>query len=40
MTDRIRLRYWVGKPYWNLGICTEALQLMIDHIRRTTEIKR
>ena len=31
--------YWVGKPYWNQGICTEALQLMIDHIRQTTEIK-
>lgn len=28
--------YWVGKPYWNQGICTEALQLMIDHIRSTT----
>lgn len=31
--------YWVGKPYWNQGICTEALQLMIDHIRSTTDIK-
>ena len=31
--------YWVGKPYWNRGICTEALQLMLDHIRKTTEIK-
>lgn len=30
--------YWVGKPYWNQGICTEALQLMIDHIRQTTNI--
>ncbi|MEE0994683.1 MAG: GNAT family N-acetyltransferase [Prevotella sp.] len=19
--------YWVGKPYWNRGICTEALSL-------------
>lgn len=28
--------YWVGRPYWNQGICTEALQLMLDHIRRTT----
>jgi len=27
--------YWVGKPYWNQGICTEALQLMLDHIRQT-----
>ena len=31
--------FWVGKPYWNQGICTEALGLMIDHIRRTTDIK-
>lgn len=28
--------YWVGKPYWNQGICTEALQLMLDKIRRET----
>ena len=28
--------YWVGKPYWNQGICTEALQLMLQHIRRHT----
>ena len=31
--------YWVGKPYWNQGICTEALKLMLDHIRNTTDIK-
>ncbi len=31
--------YWVAKPYWNQGICTEALGLMIEHIRKTTEIK-
>lgn len=31
--------YWVAKPYWNKGICTEALALMIDHIRKTTDIK-
>lgn len=30
--------YWVAKPYWNKGICTEALRLMLDHIRSTTEI--
>ena len=23
--------YWVGKPYWNEGICTEALQLLLDY---------
>ena len=31
--------YWVARPYWNRGICTEALRLMIDHIRLTTKIK-
>ena len=23
--------YWVAKPYWNQGICSEALRLMIDY---------
>ena len=22
--------YWLGKPFWNQGICTEALRLVID----------
>lgn len=26
--------YWVGKPYWNKGICTEALLLMLDYCMR------
>ena len=30
--------YWIAKPYWNQGICTEALSLMLDHIRLTTDI--
>ena len=24
------LGYWIAKPYWNLGLCTEALRAMID----------
>lgn len=24
------LGYWIAKPYWNLGLCTEALRGMID----------
>ena len=28
--------YWVGKPYWNQGICTEALRLMLEYIRKET----
>ena len=31
--------YWVGRPYWNRGICSEALQAMIDRIRATTTIR-
>ena len=30
--------YWVGRPYWNRGICSEALGLMIAHVRRTTAL--
>ena len=30
--------YWVAKPYWNMGICTEALRLMLKHIQLTTNI--
>lgn len=25
--------YWVGRPYWNQGICSEALGLVVDHCR-------
>lgn len=33
--------YWVAKPYWNKGICTEALHLMLDycvHVRHFSTI--
>ena len=30
--------YWVAKPYWNKGYCTEALQLMLDYIRSNTSL--
>ena len=23
--------YWIARPYWNQGICTEALRAMIDY---------
>ena len=30
--------YWVARPYWNLGICTEALNMMIARIRTEKKI--
>lgn len=32
--DEAEVGYWVAKPYWNQGICTEALGLVIEHCRR------
>lgn len=29
--DNGELGYWVGKPYWNKGYCTEAAQAMLDY---------
>ena len=23
--------YWIARPYWGMGICTEALHLVVDH---------
>lgn len=23
--------YWIGKPYWNMGICTEAMAAIVDY---------
>ncbi|MBR5688275.1 MAG: GNAT family N-acetyltransferase [Prevotella sp.] len=37
--DEPLIGYWIAKPYWNQGICTEALRLMLNHIRQTTGIK-
>ena len=31
--------YWVARPYWGRGICTEALRLMLQHIRSTPSIR-
>ena len=30
----VEVGYWVARPYWNRGIATEALQLLIDYCFR------
>ena len=27
----VEVGYWVARPYWNRGICTEALRLLVDY---------
>ena len=29
--DHAEVGYWIARPYWGKGICTEALQLVIDY---------
>lgn len=31
--------YWIARPYWDNGICTEALQLVVDHCFREKGFK-
>ena len=30
-SDQAEVGYWIARPYWGMGICTEALGLVIDH---------
>ena len=32
--DQCEVGYWIARPYWGKGICTEALRLVIDHCFR------
>lgn len=29
--DACEVGYWIARPYWNMGICTEALRLVINY---------
>ena len=29
--DRAEMVYWIGKPYWNQGYCTEAARAVLMH---------
>lgn len=33
--EDVEVGYWVARPYWNRGICTEALGAVVDHCLRT-----
>lgn len=37
--DDAETGYWIAKPYWNQGICTEALQALIDYCFNTKGFK-
>ena len=30
-SDQAEVGYWIARPYWGMGICTEALALVIEH---------
>ncbi|MGN0234495.1 MAG: GNAT family N-acetyltransferase [Bacteroidaceae bacterium] len=30
--------YWIGKPYWNRGFCSEALKAVIQYVRMRTSL--
>ena len=36
----VELGYWIGEPFWGLGIATEAVRLMTDHIFQSFAINR
>lgn len=29
--DQCEVGYWIAKPYWGEGICTEAMRLVVDY---------
>lgn len=37
--DDCEVGYWIARPYWNQGICTEALRLVIDYCFRIKGFK-
>ena len=32
--DEAEVGYWIAADYWNQGLCTEALSLVIEHCKR------
>ena len=33
--DQCEVGYWIAKPYWNKGICTEAMRAVVDFCIKT-----
>lgn len=29
--NEVEIGYWIARPFWNRGICTEALQWLVDY---------
>ena len=29
--DQCEVGYWIARPYWDQGLCTEALRQVVDH---------
>lgn len=38
--ERGEIGYWIGKPYWNQGYCTEAAQAMLNYGFQTLGFSR
>lgn len=37
--DECEVGYWIGQPYWNQGICTEAMKLVVDYCLNVKKFK-
>ena len=40
MHSNAELGYWVGVPFWNLGLCTEAARAMLEYAFAELELHR
>lgn len=34
-SNEAEVGYWIARPYWNQGLCTKALNIVIEHCRNT-----
>jgi len=38
--ERAEIGYWIGKPYWGNGYCTEAARAVVDYAFKTLGLNR